>query len=183
MISDRQLIRILYSAWDLQQSLSALTFLMDECDYGEKYSHVQLRRFKCFETTAIISLARPFEQSRSGTTLSLKAVGVKLSSEENLLLKRIMDLRRKIVAHSDEEEMHFRAHTFPVLDGAQNFPHLLYDEGLHLKPQELRPLEELLHKLKYAIAEFIYHLAQSDPGRLNLYKKPESMAEVPDQGI
>ena len=94
-----------------------------------------------------------------------------------------MDLRRKIVAHSDEEEMHFRAHTFPVLDGAQNFPHLQYDEGLHLKPQELRPLEELLHKLKYAIAEFIYHLAQSDPGRLNLYKKPESMAEVPDQGI
>jgi hypothetical protein len=175
MVTDRQLIRIIYSWWDLQQSLSALTFLMEECDYDTKYTSVQLRRLKCFETTAMISLARPFETSRNRTTLSLKSIGVKLDPKENALLERAMSLRRKIIAHSDEEEMRFRAFTFPVLEGSQNFPRLQYDEGLQLSEDELLPLESLIRSLMHSIAGFIYELAQSDPERLNFCKVPASV--------
>jgi hypothetical protein len=155
---------------------------MEECNYDKKYSPVQLRRFKCFETTSIISLSRPFEQSRGGTTLSLKAIGVKLSAEERALLNRVMEVRRRIVAHSDEEEMHFLARTIPVLEGTQNLPNIQYDESLNLYAHEIAPLEALLHKLLYAIAEFIYHLAQAEPERLSFYRKPPSIGNAHDDG-
>jgi len=57
---------IIYSAWDFQQALSALTFLLEECDFDEQYSRIQLRKFRCFETTTIVSFSRPFKVARVG---------------------------------------------------------------------------------------------------------------------
>ena len=132
-MTEAQLLRAIYASWHLQQALSALTFLLEECDFEETYKRIELRRFRCFETTLIISMARPFENSRTGSQLSMRALGIKLSPEYRVLLDRVMHIRRKIIAHSDEEEMHFRTSTFPIDDGEFNFPHFQFNEGLHLE--------------------------------------------------
>ncbi len=91
-LTDAQLNRAIYSIWDFQQALSALTFLLDECDYSARYTNVELRRLRCFETSAIVSFARPFEVGRGGQALSLKALGIVLSTEERKLKQRLSTL-------------------------------------------------------------------------------------------
>ncbi|NKI35764.1 hypothetical protein HFP89_11385 [Wenzhouxiangella sp. XN79A] len=173
-ITEAQLIRAIYASWDLQQALSALTFLLEECDFEERYSRVDLRKFRCFETTLIISMARPLENSRAGSQLSLRALGIKLNQGHRELLDRIMHLRRKIIAHSDEEEMHFRTSTFPVLDGEYNFPHFQFNEGLHLEKSELLALEQMLRWLLQKMSKFFFQVAQNNPEMLERYKSPHS---------
>jgi hypothetical protein len=177
-ISEAQLNRVLYSGWDFQQALSALTFLMEECVYEEKYSKVELRRFRCFESTAIISFARPFETSRGRTSLGLSSLGIRLSKEHQELKEKLMYLRRKIVAHSDEEEMHFRVSTFDMPDSDINMAHFQYDEGLNLTEEEVWEFEALLHKLKYGINKWLFDLAQRQPELLNKYKIPERLNDA-----
>ncbi|MEA3085971.1 MAG: hypothetical protein QOC89_3668 [Paraburkholderia sp.] len=38
-LTDGQLQRLIYSTWDFQQALSALTFLMEECDFLDTLCH------------------------------------------------------------------------------------------------------------------------------------------------
>ena len=175
-LTERQLDRAIYSLWDFQQALSALTFLLEDYDFEKRYSKVELRRFRCYETTLIISMARPFEQSRNSTTLSLRAIEIPLDGFEKELVSSITGLRQKIIAHSDEEEMHFRSGTFPVLDGTINFPKLRFDETLHLKQEELIQLEALLRKLLQGIGQFVFKLAQDEPSVLERYKHPKLLA-------
>ena len=160
--------------WDIQQALSALTFLLEDCDFEERYSHVELRRFRCYESTLIISMARPFETTRGGTTIGLRALGITLNQDQKRLVKKILELRRTIVAHSSDDEMHFRVSTFPLKDGYQNVPHFQFNERLHLQEVELRQLESLLKYLKHQIAEFFYKVAQEQPELLDRYKEPSS---------
>jgi hypothetical protein len=175
-LSTSQICRIIYSGWDFQQALSALTFLMDEFEYGQKYSKIELRKFRCFEVNAIISFCRPFEQARGRTTLSLKAINAKLTAAENKLKDYLMTLRRKLVAHSDEDEMHFRCktHELNIRKSAFVLPELVFDESLLLKEHEVYNFEELLHKLIFYTSEFSLNLAQKKPDILNFYKKPKS---------
>ena len=144
-ITEQQLIRAIYSLWDFQQALSALTFLLEDCDFSEKYLEVSLRRFRCYESNLIVSLARPFETTRAGTTIGLRALGIKLTSNEQALIDRILELRRNIVAHSAEEEMHFRISTFSIPETELNFPHFQFNEELHLEESELLDLEIFLN--------------------------------------
>lgn len=171
-LTEPQLIRAIYSLWDFQQALSALTFLLEDCEFDKKYSKIELRRFRCYETTLIVSMARPLEQSRGSTTLNLGAVGIKFNKEEKRLVEKVANLRRKIFAHSDEDEMHFRSSTFPVLDGELNFPHMQFDETLHLDKPELRELEKLLRKLIADLAKFLFHFSQKNPQAIEKYKVP-----------
>lgn len=173
-ITEQQLVRAIYSIWDFQQALSALTFLLKDCDFDRTYDKVSLRRFRCYESTLIISMARPFETTRRGTTIGLRALGISLSDKEKTLVSKVLELRRRIVAHSDEEEMHFRTTTFPVLDGELNFPHFQFNEGLHLKEHELRGLEVFLRSLTQKLAEFFFEVAQKQPGLLEKYREPAS---------
>lgn len=173
-ITDKQLTRAIYSFWDFQQALSALTFLLEDCDYKEKTNTITLRKYNCYETNLIISMARPFEATRNGTTLSLKVLGIKLTNREKELVRKIMHFRRKIIAHSDEEEMHFRTSTFTVI-GDIITPFLQFDEGLCFIQSEVIELESLLHRLQYNIYKFIFKLAQDEPERLNKYKKSASL--------
>ena len=174
-LTKQQLVKAIYSSWDFQQALSALTFLLEYYDFDEKHDKVSLRRFRCYESTLIISMARPFEKTRSGTTISLKALGIKLTSNEKALLKRVTALRGTIVAHSDEEEMHFRSSTFPVLDEQFNFPGFQFNEGLHLEESELLELEDFLRKLTGGLAEFFFNVAQEQPELLAQYREPQSL--------
>ena len=176
-ITEQQLIRAIYSTWDFQQALSALTFLLEDCDFTRNYDKVSLRRFRCYESTLIVSMARPFETTRGGTTIGLRALGITLSDDEKGLVARILDLRRKIVAHSAEEEMHFRSTSFSVMDGEFNFPHFQFSEGLHLEERELQELEVFLRSLKGKLAEYFFRVAQEQPELLEKYKEPESIAK------
>ena len=171
-LTEQQLERTIYSFWDFQQALSALTFLLEDCDFNQNYSKIELRRFRCYETTLIVSLTRPFEKSRNATTLSLRAIGVRFDDAEKKLVDKVIRLRRRIVANSDEDEMHFRSVTFPVIEGTFNFPHVQFDERLHLYEDELIKLETLLQKLKHRLAEFLFELAQEEPSVLEKYKQP-----------
>jgi hypothetical protein len=172
-LTEAQFIRAMYSAWDFQQALSALTFLLQDCDFEVTHAKVELRRFRCYETNVIISFCRPFEDSRGGTTLGLRALGIVLSPDEKSLKDKLLSLRRKIVAHSDEEEMHFRVDTHSIEGIA--IPHFQYDEGLHLSYDELDKLEDLLRKLRHKLSEFFFSAAQDDPNLLNKYKTPSGV--------
>lgn len=175
-LSDAQLLRITYSLWDFQQALSALTFLMEECDFEAKYSVVQLRRFRCYESTVIISFARPFELSRGQTVIGLKAIGVQLTQEERRLKERIMKLRRKVIAHSDENAMHFNIQLMEPLEGNElKLPLVRFAESLHFSASELRPLETLLARLTSSITTVLFRLAQTNPERIQGYKTPSGI--------
>ena len=169
-LTEQQLERAIYSIWDFQQALSALTFLLEDCDFDRKYDKVSLRRFRCYESTLIISICRPFEATRSG----LRALDIKLTNHEKALVKKVKDLRGAIIAHSAEEEMHFRVSTFPVLDGDFNIPHFQFNEGLYLDKSELLELEVFLRNLKEKIAKYFFKVAQEKPELLEKYREPKS---------
>jgi hypothetical protein len=174
-LTEGQLHRLIYSTWDFQQALSALTFLMEECDFEARYNPVELRKFRCYESNLIISFARPFEPSRGQTTLGLRAIGLQLTPEEIELKDAMLSLRRKIIAHSDEQLMHFRASTYqPLEDSPFTLPQLQFIESLYIKETQCRPLEALLRKLIAGICKALFALAQAEPKRLNLYKQPNS---------
>lgn len=171
-LTDAQLDRAIYSNWDFQQALSALTFLLEECNFECRYSRIQLRRFRCFETTVIVAFSRPFAPSRGRHTLGLRALGVTLTDDELQLKSRVLSLRAKIIAHSDEELMHFKGVTIHFEDSSVAMPVILYQETLYLEQAELVALEALLKKLIHGIATKVFHIAQSQPERLNVYKSP-----------
>ena len=52
--AERRRRRLLYSLNDLQQALSACEFLY-ECDETHTYSKIELRRFRCYETTLVVA--------------------------------------------------------------------------------------------------------------------------------
>lgn len=173
-LTEGQLHRLIYSTWDFQQALSALTFLMEECDFEARYNPVELRKFRCYESSLVISFARPFEPSRGQTTLGLRAIGLQLTPQEIELKDAMLSLRRKVIAHSDEQLMHFRASTHPLEDSPFSLPQLQFIESLYIKETQCRPLEELLRKLIAGICKALFALAQVEPERLNLYKQPNS---------
>lgn len=174
-LNDNQLKRAIYSNWDFQQALSALTFLLEECDFEAKYNRIQLRKFRCYETNVIISFARPFEKTRSGGTLSLKALGIRLDDGERALKEKVMGLRRRVIAHSEEEYMHFKGSVIqPFEDIAVAMPMIQYRETLYLTLEELGLLEGLLRKLRRSIAKLLFEVAQSTPSRLEEFKQPKS---------
>jgi hypothetical protein len=75
---------------------------MEECDFEARYNRAELRKFRCYEASLIISFARPFEPSRGQTTIGLRAIGLELNPEETRLKEAMLSLRRKVIAHSDE---------------------------------------------------------------------------------
>ena len=155
-LTNSQLHRLIYSNWDFQQALSALTFLMQECDFETAYSRIELRKFRCYEASLIISFARPFEPSRGQIVLGLRVIGVALSAEEAKLKDVILDLRRKVIAHSDEQLMHYRASTCrPLEESLISLPILQYAESLYIEAAQCRPLEDLLHRLIAGISKEI----------------------------
>ncbi|MDK4724937.1 hypothetical protein [Rhizobium phaseoli] len=72
------LTRLLIAHADLQMALSAIAFLAEEFDSEAKYSKIELRRFKCFETTFIVSYGRAFTKSKGSRhdQVSLRVSGL-----------------------------------------------------------------------------------------------------------
>lgn len=172
-MTDSKLARLLYSIGDFQQALSAIAFLQEECDFEARHTVVQLRRFRCFESAAIVAFARPFEGSRGKTILSLKQLGLKLSPSERSLQAKVLALRRKVVAHSDEDLMHVQSSAIaPFEDTKVRFSALRFNESLLLSLAELREFERLLGKLIRSIATLTFGVAQESPEQFEISKTP-----------
>jgi len=86
-----------------------------ECEPDEKYTRVELRRFRCYETALVTAYMRAFSQSKGKVPpLSFKMADLKLIGDQMKLHRRLVDLRNKVVAHSDREMMRITAQTFSM---------------------------------------------------------------------
>jgi hypothetical protein len=106
-------------------------------------------------------------------------VGYKLSKEEKELFEKVKDARNKVLAHSDDEEMHFKAVNLDLGpdDFDFTFPHIVYDEGLFFEKSEIRILENLLRHLRHNIYSVLIEYSQTHPDKFEKYKQPASMTE------
>jgi hypothetical protein len=178
---ERRRRRLLYSMNDLQQALSACEF-MYECDETQTYSKIELRRFRCYETTLVVAYTRPFSQSRGEVpSLTMKMVDLKLSNERQELHKRLMDMRNKIVAHSDNEMMRMTTQAFdvPMRDGEppMYFIETAFDEGVTVVGSLLIDANELILEVFHAIYRALHREAQADPTSFDLrIDSPEAKA-------
>jgi hypothetical protein len=164
--------RLLYSLNDLQQALSACDFLY-ECEEAKTYSKIELRRFRCYETTLVVAYTRPFVQSRGAPApLTLKMIGLKLSKDRQALHDRLMDMRNKIMAHSDSEMMRMTTQPFDVSmqDGEPPLYliQMVFDEGITLHGGLLIETNELLHEVYQAIYGTLHKELQTNPDLFDL---------------
>lgn len=167
--------RIIYSGWDFQQALSALTFLCDECEFDGNYSRIDLRRFRCFETTMIVSFARPFKAGRGREPLDLSKIGFSITEEESKLKDRMLWLRDKVISHSDEEEMEYKTYLIkPFDDHDIVFPAEQFIESLYLSGIEYSNIEKFLRRILHAIAQYKFDFAQSHPTKFEQTKESVS---------
>lgn len=105
--------------------------------------------------------------------LVLRDVGVQLDPIEKRIKKKVVELRQKVIAHSDDERMHFRISTTqPFSDSPASLPVLMFNESLRLNEEEVNALRSLLRKLILGLSKSLYALAQMQPERLNFYKTP-----------
>ena len=172
--SERQITRIIYSSWDFQQALSSITFLIEECDFEKKYNKIELRKFRCFESNFIISMSRPFQKSRGETTLSLKAFKSNITREEQKLIDKILTIRNKIIAHSDESEMYFKSDLISI-DKSLEFPIIKFKETLNFEKEEYIRIESLLKKFLYNISKFLFTYSKENPDLFKKFKTPKNL--------
>lgn len=165
--------RIIYSSWDFQQALSALTFLCEECEFEKQYSREQLRRFRCFETTTIVAFSRPFKPGGGRKGLDLESIGFELTEDELKLKDKVLGLRDKVVGHSDKEYMEYRTYSFTVFDDSElRMPAIIFRESLYLDEDDYDSLDALLHRLIHAISKYQFEFAQSNPKLFEQLKIP-----------
>ena len=167
-----QRIRMLSALGDFQLALSAADFLQ-EADEETTYSHVALRRFRCYEHTAIISYTRPFSQSKGAIPkLSLKQCGIKLTESEARLHDRVLTLRNKLVAHTDHEMMNFAAKAFAMSESVGTSHAALFtqhDEGLQFyRFSDQCQFISLIRRVSFNLYTTLHNLAQADPLAFNL---------------
>ncbi|MDK4723150.1 hypothetical protein PH552_27730 [Rhizobium sp. CNPSo 3968] len=104
-LSDRTFFRrLLLSLRDLSHAASAATFIHEDIDFSKTYGRADLRRFMCYETTLVVSYARPFSEARRGLPpLSYKRMGISLPGSTQRLHDDLMSKRNKIFAHADPD--------------------------------------------------------------------------------
>lgn len=163
--------RLLYSLNDLQQARSACEFLY-ECDEDEKYSKIDLRRFRCYETTLVVAYTRPFSQSIGEIpALTMKMIDLRLSPERQAVHDQLIQMRNKIMAHSDAEMMRMTTEAYEVgLDAERPFYMMqtVFDEGVTLLGQLLMDANTVLNEVHQAIVKSLYRDAQANPEQFNL---------------
>jgi hypothetical protein len=164
--------RLLYSLNDLQQALSACEFLY-ECEEANTYSKIELRRFRCYETTLVVAYTRPFNQSRGAAApLTMRMVGLKLSNDRQALHDRLMDMRNKIMAHSDSEMMRMTTQPFDVSMQDGEPPMYLiqtvFDESVTLLGALLIETNELLREVYQAVYGTLHKELQANPELFNV---------------
>jgi len=129
---------------------------------------MERRRLRCYETMLVVAYARPFTQSRGAAApLSMKMVGLKLSNDRQALHDRLMDMRNKIMAHSDSEMMRMTTQPFdvPMKDGEppMYLIQTVFDEGISLLGALLIETNELLREVYQAVYGTLHKELQANP--------------------
>lgn len=174
---DKQQWRRVQALTDFQQSLSALTFFLD---IPAQTTRVERRRYRCYQTAAIISYCRPFTRSNGLPKLELDAIHNDISEEEQTLHNFLMTERNKVVAHTDIDRMRLLLTSFEVRDGI-NFPHIVEDEGFALIGKE-HQFEVWLRKLIQPLASEVYDFVQGHEPNVEfrqdyLHNSPQPVAK------
>lgn len=169
-LNELRRLRMLYSLGDFQLALSAAEFLK-ELDPDEPINKVMLRRYRCYETTLIISYGRPFSASDGIPRLSLKMAGVQLDSKEQALHNKIIRLRNKKIAHSDADMMRMlvKAETFKI-NGVPVAPYInpVFDEGVNFLDQDLFRVIALISKVHLGLLWKLYSEAEENIEHFNI---------------
>jgi hypothetical protein len=173
-LTENQVTRLIQSVNDFSVANSALIFL-SEVESDKTYSKADLRRFRCFETTAIISYARPFSESRGSVPrLTLKLLGIKLEQEKSIFHNHLITLRNKIFAHSDSDMMRFisKPHRLEFDNGFDyTFLETVFDEGLNFSDLfERIQFDELISTMLYAVIRRLHDEAQIDSRKFDVRK-------------
>jgi hypothetical protein len=102
----------------------------------------------------------------------MKMVGLKLSKDRLALHDKLMDMRNKIMAHSDSDMMRMTTQPFDVPMRDSEPPMYLiqtvFDEGITLHGNILIEANELLHQVYQAISTTLHNELQADPELFNL---------------
>lgn len=129
---------------------------------------------KNHEAACVVAFYRPFTTNGSGVALSRKTIGVKFNDADSEIFHKIRDVRNRVVAHSDEDAMHFRIDPFPMPDIDIKVPQLTFDDGLLFDQDEYFAIERLLHRMLNGVHHIIWKYTQKFPEDITLYKKPNA---------
>ena len=160
-------IRHIYSLQDFQMAMSAAEFL-SELGMDKTYSKIEMKKYKCYETTMITAYARPFSQSHGDTPkLTLSKLQIQLSEDQMALHKELLELRNKVFAHSDGDRMRMRINIHSTGSNESdklNFPEFIFEEGVNfLGVLEMNNVMNLIHLLVHALVKILFPLIQNLP--------------------
>ncbi len=146
----KKLNRIILACRDFQESLSAVTFMLEDMDPKEEetYTLAELRRLRCYETTAIVAYARAFNSQRGGKRdpFSFEDIDLDLDKDEQDFHNKLISLRDEIYAHSDADVLDYSASIgeFEIRkDKVMRFMRTVHFEGTRLRWNEYRLFEKL----------------------------------------
>jgi hypothetical protein len=143
-------------------ALSALYFLC-ELEEGQTITRDERRRYRCFEDAAVIAYGRAFTKAEGLPFLVFKHMDLKPTPEEQALHHRLMDRRRKVVAHSDADRQRILFTTDPFDEGLEiMFPGLDYDDALAFF-EDRWTLLEWLNRLIHAACVVVFEQVQGRP--------------------
>lgn len=153
-----ELQRLMMSARDFQQALSANTFLREDCDWDAEYNLSDMRRLQCFETTMVVAYSRPFSKVRGfSTPFRFKLLpNFALTSEESDLHEKLINQRNRLHAHSDGDFTQLRLEIWRTdIGGGQSFDYVRPQggEALNFSEDELWKIYQFLWRLRHHVAE------------------------------
>jgi hypothetical protein len=179
----KKLNRIILAGRDFQESLSAITFILEEMDPEEEemYTIPELRRLRCYETTAIIAYARAFNSQRGGRLdpFSFEDIDLSLTEEEIELNHKLIDFRDEIYAHSDADtaEYHASIGEYEIRDGeVMRFMRAQHFEGTRLRWKEYLVFERLNQKARHGCDEKMSELSVNHKDKFKVFSHKMSSA-------
>lgn len=170
--------RLMMSALDFRHALSAATFLMQDVDWENgRSTQEDRRRFKCYETSMVVSYARPFSTARgSAAPFSWKLLRqvFPMSAEENSLHEMLIDARNRTFAHSDSDHSDITASIWRTdLGEGRTFDFLSVEGGelLVFNQAQVQAIHAFLWKVRHHVDEAVQqHPAPRDALPVHLIK-------------
>ncbi|TNE65150.1 MAG: hypothetical protein EP335_06290 [Alphaproteobacteria bacterium] len=166
-------------------ALSAADFLLGY-DEQEKYCIEDLRRFKCFETTLVISYARPFSNTRGRfPRFSFDLIGMQLDSRQQACHNELIELRDGAFAHSDKRMMQMSS-AFLTIESIGNkepvnFSLLRWVERPLIVGEKLHMTIELIKAVIRHIVSSEFPKMQSNPEDYTFHLDYHSQSSTSDE--
>lgn len=158
--------RLIMSAIDFRHALSAATFLIQEVDWGTgRSTQEDRRRFKCYETSMVVSYARPFSTARGkAAPFSWKQLGPEfaMSAEEKQIHDLLINARDRTYAHSDDDHSEITASIWRSDLGEGRIFDFVSVEGGELLLFD-QALVQAIHKFLWKVRHHVDEAVQQHP--------------------